>query len=553
VADRIRSAFINLDDLLASGRFVLSWSGSDLAERNPLVSDFLLDTCRVIALVEAVRAGGQHLVVVDESGFGVALRRTLGRAGIAASFRPSAVEGFRSLGQGLRAHLAFLRTWFAQRRALKHHCVDARPQGAAEVVLMTWWDEEKSFSDDGFLKQDRHLGQLAQWLREGSLSVRWLGNLALGVVSVEALAQRAAASACDAVVLINSFFGLSALLRAYWCYATFPMSVKRRFALEGVDLSAIVSAAVWRELRSPRLASAALYLEVAPGLKRAGLSPAVVAYPFENQPWEKMMLAGFRRELPATRMIGIHHSPFARNYVSGFPGNQQWQGDTVPDRILTMGEEYRAELAAAGAPPGRVVVAGSLRFGIGTGLEDGGDTKPVHDPKTVLATCPIDLSGALELARAAVQATASIAGLRLIVNFHPDFPSMARNLVIDEVSVMAVNGHIEFVDAGASTWLKEADVLLYNSSATSFEAALLGVPSIFVGSSFGLDLDKMQGEGVAHCRSTDDLRGQIMRVLDDEGYRRSCVESALKFVRRSIQVTSTDTWVDLVRDAVGRP
>ena len=54
VADRIRPAFVDLDDLLASGRFPLAWNASDLAECNPLTSDFYLDTCRVIALVEAV-------------------------------------------------------------------------------------------------------------------------------------------------------------------------------------------------------------------------------------------------------------------------------------------------------------------------------------------------------------------------------------------------------------------------------------------------------------------------------------------------------------------
>ena len=45
--------------------------------------------------------------------------------------------------------------------------------------------------------------------------------------------------------------------------------------------------------------------------RAAGFAPRALFYTFENQPWEKAMLAGFRNALPGTMFIGVQHAPLA--------------------------------------------------------------------------------------------------------------------------------------------------------------------------------------------------------------------------------------------------
>src|SRR4029077_15024763 len=73
VATRLRPDIFALGKHIASGRCRLSWAASDMAELNPATSDLHLDICRGIALLEAARAGGNHLVVVDDPTLGRAL------------------------------------------------------------------------------------------------------------------------------------------------------------------------------------------------------------------------------------------------------------------------------------------------------------------------------------------------------------------------------------------------------------------------------------------------------------------------------------------------
>jgi len=75
VANRLSDEFINIDQKLIQGRFYHSWLASNLGERNPYTSDFLLNICQAIAVIESAHQGGQHCVVVDDYFFGDLLLR----------------------------------------------------------------------------------------------------------------------------------------------------------------------------------------------------------------------------------------------------------------------------------------------------------------------------------------------------------------------------------------------------------------------------------------------------------------------------------------------
>src|SRR5262249_505257 len=137
---------------------------------------------------------------------------------------------------------------------------------------------------------------------------------------------------------------------------------RRRLAIGGVDVTPLIRWARGREAVSTRLVSASMYHGLARGLRRLRVAPRAVLYTYENQPWEKLMLAGFRRALPSTILIGVQHAPFAEQYLGAHPSRRQWHDGTTPDLLVTIGEEFRDRLIARGAPPERIVVGGALRY-----------------------------------------------------------------------------------------------------------------------------------------------------------------------------------------------
>jgi hypothetical protein len=544
VAGRLRHELIELDKRLASGRFRLAWLASDLAERNPYTSDLVLDACRVVALIEAVRCGGRHLVVVDDRRLGRAVAQCCRRAGFTVEWRGSWRTRAYVLQAGIRNHANFIADWLRERRATARHRCDPTPLVERDPLLMRWCDGTEA-------ETDRFFGPLHQWLVRAGFRPGHLDNPTTSLRTIEEIAEAVARrAAAEPRILVGALAGFGDLLRAYLQLALLPFAVRRRLVVADVDLTPLLRLGLGRELMSPRLVRAALYAGLAPALERRGVHPGALVYTFENQPWEKAMLAGFRRHLPATVLIGVHHAPFDESFIGCHPSSGQWTDGTAPDLVLALGEELRERLVRLGAPPDRVRVGGALRYPDMRADKGNERAREPGRPKHVFVACSMDLHEAFELSYKAIVATEEIAGLRLLVGLHPmvspDFRAEIRALL----GPLADLPHVAFVDGGAAKWMPDTDVLLYESSSTVFEAAAAGVPAIHVANSCGLDLDVMAGTGLVKCRGVDDLRDGIRRLLGDAELQAACVAAARDYIRRCFAVPQADVWVGLVGDCL---
>jgi len=549
VAERISRELLELDQRLMSGKFTMSWAASDIAERSPMTSDLYLDACRAIALMEAAKAGGRHVVVVEDRGLGRALARMGRRAGLAVRREPGGDTtrvNIRARLTGLRVHLGFLRDWWRLRSALGRHPVAPTALAGCAPWLMSWIDGRNA--ERGPPARDRFLGDLPGWLRQSGLRIGWLGNPAPWITSIENVAAEAARRRSqDPCVLVSALFGVGSLLRAYLRFLAMPFALRRGLVLAGVDVTPLVRRALARVMASPRLVSAALYAGLARTLKRRGLEPKVIVYTYENQPWEKAMLLGFRSVLPSTMLIGVQHAPLAEKYLAGHPSTGQWRDGSAPDLLLTIGTEFRERLIALGAPADRVQVGGALRF---DGMLASAVDRPVRASQQqllVLATCSMDPLDSFELVHKAAVATVGIDRLRLAINVHPMVAADFSTTIRDRLSRLVDCQHVDFVEGSAVDWLGRADMLLYNSSSTVFEAAAMDVPAIYVGSSLGLDIDAMSGPGILRCRESHELRRHIEALLNDHELRRRSIEAARAHLRHCFAVPDADFWTGLVQ------
>ncbi len=546
VATRVRPEILAIGRHIASGRCRLSWAASDMAELNPATSDLHLDICRGIALLDAARAGGDHLVVVDDPTLGRALADLCGRAGVAARWLGPPRSTLRALRDVLRRHAMLLRDHWRQRRLMRRKHADGAGGAAPDLCLLTWVDQ-RTFANGSVLETDRFFGALPAWLRAAGMRFSWLGN-PLG--PIEPLADAAAGARCvERLDLTAALLDAWSLLRAYAVWLALPFALRRRSVIAGVDVTPLVRRAQAIEMRSPRVMFAAQFLGLARGLKRRGLAPRALLYTFENQPWEKMMLAGFRQALPSTMLVGVQHAEIAAGQLGIHPSPDQWRDGTAPDRLVTIGEAFRDRLIAHGAPPERLVVGGALRYPDILAAPHQARRDRRSAPRRVLAACPMDFQEALELTCRAVIATAGLDDVVLIVNFHPMVDEPFRASIRERVEQTAESRHVSFAEESAQALLPEIDVLLYNSSSTSFEAAAAGVPAIFVASEIGLDLDPMSGQGGMCCRDTGELRESLVRLLRDEELRRAGVAAAQAHLRRCFAAASGPAWLALAQGA----
>ena len=547
VARRLRSEFIELDARLASGRFKSSYAATDIAESNPLISDFCLDICRAVALVEAARAGNTPIVAVDDAAFGRALQRVLTRAGIGCNFRSPVLTGLRRAASGLREHVGFFRDWLSMRGAVARHSVDPTKLAGCDVLLMSWNDGTPWPVADS----DRFLGLLPDWLRKDGHRIGWLANAVGWMAPIEKIAEAAQANSVREPVVLSGFFhGVESLLKSYARFLMIPMSMRRRLTLDGVDVSPMLALALAREMASPRAVAAGLFASLAMGIKKRGVVPRLLIYTYENQPWERAMLLGFREVLPETRLIGVQHAPLAEQYFSGHPSRRQWKDGSAPDVLVVIGEEFRERLLARGAPPERVLVGGALRFPAlyapaATAQQPAKDKQPM-----VLASCSVDARESFELVFKAAAATAR-RNVRLFVNFHPMVNEDFRSAIRAEVGSRLDTGHVEYVEGNAGAYLSEAAALLYNSSGTAFDAAKAGVPLIYVGPEVGLDLDKMSEQGVLCGRSIEALGRHIDVVLKGESMD-ARIEVARGYLRRCFATPSASIWTEFASQSMKR-
>jgi hypothetical protein len=535
---------VNLDGELATGRFPTSWCSADMAEPNPYMSSFALDICRSIALVGLARRTGPLFVIVDDPEFGRALAAVLRDNGVSARWQGRFNPGTPLL-KALRAHAGFLRTFARQHRALREHRGDAALLANRKLWLMSWAEGQPAGDTDRFL------GALPQWLRSAGLEIGWLRNSMAWLHPIEAIARSVHQnSKSEPAAVVGRFFGIRELLASYGHLLMLPFALKHQLRFGGVDLMRIVRLALRREMRSARFVASALYAGLASSLKRAGLMPRTLFYTYENQPWEKAMLSGFRRAQPGTQLIGVQHAQFSDRYFSGQPSSRQWDDGTTPDCLMTIGSEFRDRLIGRGAPANRIQVGGALRYAdLLTRVSPA--PKAVSEYRLVLATCSMEARDSFELAYKAAAATSDLPGVRLAINFHPLVDAKFRQTIREQLARFVSCGHVEFVEGGALQWLEQADVLLYNSSSTVLEAAAMRVPAIFVESDVGLDVDVFSGAGSLKCRDVADLRRHIEILLGDAGRRLSVIETASNYMSRCFAPPQAGYWTALAKHATG--
>ena len=281
---------------------------------------------------------------------------------------------------------------------------------------------------------------------------------------------------------------LTAFWRPRWSK---PMSI------DELPVNRLAEREWWLEQGRSSLCIYRLFYECLRRMIRAGEWKLII-FPYENQPWEKMIALCARER--GVRTVGVQHSAISIYYMSYFLGTNEARHMPLPDLILTSGPYPHKLLMEGGNPTEQLKMCGSIRY---NHLENQGEEQPVASfgspPRSeILVALPIDIYMARHLL-AAIRWAFPLGGREEGLNFH----------IKAHPSCPVSDTDVGFPSVEAPTNISEAfrncGLVIFIGSTVGPEAVALGHTVLRYRPELLLDVDPSEpfGDSIPTCNDTN--------------------------------------------------
>jgi surface carbohydrate biosynthesis protein (TIGR04326 family) len=229
-----------------------------------------------------------------------------------------------------------------------------RPLGeledAADVFTCTWI-EERSFKDGQF--QDPYLGNLNAFYEREGLRTKTLTLPLFPRVLLKRVFQE------DSIIPTIYFSRFADIFHSF--YRTFAVNPTRMVnSTNGLDLASLFDDA-YTAGKDVVFQSTLNYHCFLRFFKQPGLSFSALIYPFENQPWDKVMIKAMRDSGRTFKVVGYQHSTISPLLLNYFLGTGEEKIVSLPDAIIANGKHWTLVLKD-GKYSCPIENGGSLRF-----------------------------------------------------------------------------------------------------------------------------------------------------------------------------------------------
>jgi len=211
-------------------------------------------------------------------------------------------------------------------------------------------------------------------------------------------------------------------------------------------------------------------------------------YPFENQPWEKMVLMAVDASGHAAKTAGYQHSSIPEMEINHFLGSGEDNFSPYPDFIIANGSHYEKVLNSAGFKGTRIVNGGSIRYAKKEG-EQGFVNKINRPIKNILFLLQPPLSRSLEVIYSMKNIVSGNNNLKIWVKPHPGFFNKRLEKAIKQTADAAI------VNSSLDEVLSKVDLVVYSSTTAALEALNRGIPVYKIDTEL-IDLDILEDLGL---------------------------------------------------------
>ena len=516
VAHSLRQPYIEyIGKLSLQNNSILWWVGS-LSEKNPWISKTFLYACYIRLCQNLLNSSGQETLVFF--GENKALRKCLVKNASAShkgeilhleSLTHTIFEALRKtlgivLYKGYFVLSGIYRLLLARYYKLNQIPGGKIAEGNGLVFLHNWVDQ-RSFDTNGEYS-DSYFGELAHHLKNKGGNVIIVPYI-LHTVSYRQTLKKMRRSS-ENFLVPESFWKISDIFRIL-VKTTANVPAKRAYpTFEGMEISEPIYDDLRREWAGIRTASSLLHYEVVKHWKNARIPIDTFIYTYENHVWEKAYCMAFREFYPSTKIIGYQHATVPKMLLFYFFSQDELPLLPFPDKVITNGRYIERLFKESGYAPEKVVCGGAIRYE-GMKKERKVAIKKGTSNPVILVTPSIDKNESIELIQKVLAAFGQTDKYKIILKFHPviPYPSIAKDLGI-------LPEHFIISDKPVSELLKESQVLLYTSSATSIEALSVGVPVLHIESDFTIDRDDLSDFSPS-IRKSAKSKDDIIRMTEE--------------------------------------
>ena len=510
------------------------WWGSTLASKSPLQTDLFLLVCYaelIRSWLSETPGTTRRIVVVENPWLAWLLRCHLAGETRIVFWRVGWWPCVRdAAGWLVRLPLATMRVilWAVKSlvvvRWTFRGSTDPLDGRSPRAVLIYTWIHPRSLVRPGHLT-DPWTGRLQEILTTQGERVKRLTPLQIPSTLMEPLRALA-----PQLIVTARYLTVGDLLRGA-CRWLWLHDLARWSRFQDWNYAALLYQEWLREWGQVQFAQTRLFYLAMRRIARCyGAKVKCLIYPFENQPWEKLLCLAWREQAPQVTLVGYQHSWVPPLLLSYALGAREGKTVPLPDYIVTNSDVNLRTLRAGGYPEEKLVNGGALRHEyLHTAYND---APPPADPVTlplarprriVFVTLPLHEAHASRLLTDVLeefQAPLMIAGLtepvQFLVKLHPSLPLRRFSH-----RPLRLPPWIALSDQPTPQALAQADLLLYGGpTSTWWEAALSGVPVLKYASDL-LDIDAGHGNGLTvRVCTRETLRASLQELLRERAVRR---------------------------------
>ncbi|MDO9372311.1 MAG: hypothetical protein Q7U07_06945 [Gammaproteobacteria bacterium] len=532
----LRQPFLDLLSERGRKHDSLAWWASRVSERNTAVSPLFLYCCYLkIGQVRLARSDGPLVIVGESYALLSSLASHAEQEGYAVQWlnRPNIVLRF------FRHHaIAFLRA----ARFLAHALVQTTlgpppaplPADRPSALLHTFLDEQCLGKDGEF--HDRYLPGLCTWLEGKGLTVTHMPILFN-------MRRSKAATWCWLASSRQRF------INPYRCYRISDYLAvlveampgrSRKFGpavLGNLDASALFSEAQANCTYDGGTLESLLSYRLPLRLRERGIKIDLFVAEYENMITEKLLIAGFRKYSPNTKLVGFQHGALYPMLLCNFITREEAQFAPMPDRIVCNGPFFRDILIREGLPADRAVAGPALRYSHLWRIQPNAES-PAR--QGVFVPLPMMQSDATELLTKLIEAFGAEPQITLSLKPHP----MSSSRMLEAAGISGLPQNFRIVSGEIGMWLSRAQVVVALSSSALYEALAAGVLVVPVGREAALDLNPLAWHprfAKQYC-SAEEIRSETTRLMhlgpaDLQAYR----EHARQILDHSFGQINEDT------------
>ena len=363
----------------------------------------------------------------------------------------------------------------------------AKIDPSKDITIIHTWVDKRSFTPAGGFR-DSYFGDLSKELKRRGKNIVIVPYVLSSISYRDAVNKMRSSS--ETFLLPYAFVRIRDIFSII--FRIIFKSNKERCPLFGrLDISDLICEELKKDRIGIRLPRDLLLYNVVEGWRRKDLKIASFIQTFENQTWNKAFTLAFRRYYPNTKLIAYQHAATSKMYLNYYFSSEESKILPLADKIITNGRYNAKEFIDSGYDPEKVFSGGAIRFA--SVLEKAKlavDRARGHKEFTVLVTMSISPLEAAELFWKVKEAFEDIKEYKVILKFHPVTPFEKAAKLLG-MSSNDLPKNFKLSEKPLTEILDYADVLLYTSSTTCFEAMAMGVPTLHVESDYLIDVDPL--------------------------------------------------------------